>query len=179
MNKLNFALKFRIGRYNRDSRCRALGVGANLLIHVLFPVGNHGYDNALADMHPVFLAHGPAFRKNFTQEAMSSTDLYPLLCHLLNITGMSHNGSFRNVQDLLRSTSPGALPPTPGPTLLHGSVKPGDDESEESYAYFLGVSLGSILVIVFFVIFIKHLIRSQIPALPDVQAEIAQPLLQA
>lgn len=144
-----------------------------------FLLGNHGYDNALADMHPIFLAHGPAFRENFTKEAMNSTDLYPLLCHLLNVTGMPHNGSFRNVQDLLSSTSPGARPHTPSPTLLHGSVKPGEDEREESYAYFLGVSLGSILVIVFFVIFIKHLLHSQIPALPDMQAEIAQPLLQA
>ncbi|XP_045657653.1 ectonucleotide pyrophosphatase/phosphodiesterase family member 5 [Ursus americanus] len=144
-----------------------------------FLLGNHGYDNALADMHPIFLAHGPAFRRNFTKEDMNSTDLYPLLCHLLNVTGLPHNGSFRNVQDLLRPATPGALPPTPSPTLLHGSVPPGEDAREESYAYFLGVALGSILVIVFSVIFIKHLIRSQIPALPAMQAEIAQPLLQA
>jgi len=144
-----------------------------------FLLGNHGYDNALADMHPIFLAHGPAFRKNFTKEAMNSTDLYPLLCHLLNVTGMPHNGSLESVRDLLSSASPGARPRAPSPTLVRGSVEPGEDEREEPYAYFLGVSLGSILVIVFFVIFIKHLLRSQIPALPDMQAEIAQPLLQA
>ena len=152
---------------------------ANLPIRLIFPVGNHGYDNALAEMRPIFLAHGPAFRKNFTKEAMNSTDLYPLLCHLLNITGMPHNGSLRGVQDLLSSTTPRVFPYTQRPTLLHGRVKPREDEREASYAYFLGVSLGSILVLVFFVIFIKHLIRSQIPASPDLQAEIAQPLLQA
>ncbi|XP_021547765.1 ectonucleotide pyrophosphatase/phosphodiesterase family member 5 [Neomonachus schauinslandi] len=144
-----------------------------------FLLGNHGYDNALADMHPIFLAHGPAFRKNFTKEAMNSTDLYPLLCHLLNVTGMPHNGSLESVRDLLSSASPGARPRAPSPTLVHGSLEPGEDKREEPYAYFLGVSLGSILVIVFFVIFIKHLLRSQIPALPNMQAEIAQPLLQA
>ena len=178
MTLLNFAFKFRIGWSNSYFHLNAIWL-ANLFIHFIFPVGNHGYDNALAEMHPIFLAHGPAFRKNFTKEAMNSTDLYPLLCHLLNVTGMPHNGSFRNVQDLLTSATPRPTPYTPNPTLLHSSVKPGEDEHEESYAYFLGVSLGSILVIVFFIIFIKHLIRSQIPALPDIQAEIAQPLLQA
>lgn len=148
-------------------------------MHFLFTVGNHGYDNALAEMHPIFLAHGPAFRKNFTKEAMNSTDLYPLLCHLLNVTAMPHNGSFRNVQDLLNSATPKAIPYTQSTTLLLGSDIPGVYEQEESYPYFIGVSLGSIIVIVFFVIFIKHLIPSQVPALQDMQAEIAQPLLQA
>lgn len=148
-------------------------------MYLIFTVGNHGYDNVLAEMHPIFLAHGPAFRKNFTREAMNSTDLYPLLCHLLNIPAMPHNGSLRNVQDLLSSAASRALPYTQRTTLLHGSVKPGEYEQEESYAYFIGVSLGSIIVIVFFISFVKHLIRSQIPALPDMQPEIVQPLLQA
>lgn len=130
-------------------------------------------------MHPIFLAHGPAFRKNFTKEAMNSTDLYPLLCHLLNITAMPHNGSFWNVQDLLSSTTPRAIPSTQSTTLLRGSDKPREYEQEESYAYFIGVSLGSVIVVVFFIVFVKHLIRSQIPALPDRHAEISQPLLQA
>ncbi|XP_058162806.1 ectonucleotide pyrophosphatase/phosphodiesterase family member 5 [Dasypus novemcinctus] len=144
-----------------------------------FLLGSHGYDNALAEMHPIFLAHGPAFRKNFTKEAMNSTDLYPLLCYLLNITAMPNNGSFRNVQELLNSATPRAFPYTQSTTLFYGSVNPIEYEQEESYPYFIGVSLGSIIVIVFFVIFIKHLIHSQIPALQDMQAEIAQPLLRA
>uniref|UniRef100_A0A2K6MNF7 Ectonucleotide pyrophosphatase/phosphodiesterase family member 5 n=1 Tax=Rhinopithecus bieti TaxID=61621 RepID=A0A2K6MNF7_RHIBE len=144
-----------------------------------FLLGNHGYDNALAEMHPIFLAHGPAFRKNFSKEAMNSTDLYPLLCHLLNITAMPHNGSFWNVQDLLNSAIPRAVPYTQSTILLPGSVKPADYDQEQSYPYFIGVSLGSIIVIVFFILFIKHLIHSQIPALQDMHGEIAQPLLQA
>ncbi|XP_003923120.1 ectonucleotide pyrophosphatase/phosphodiesterase family member 5 [Saimiri boliviensis] len=144
-----------------------------------FLLGNHGYDNALAEMHPIFLAHGPAFRKNFSKEAMNATDLYPLLCHLLNITAMPHNGSFWNVQDLLNSAMPKVVSYTQSTILLPGSVKPEEYEQEGSYPYLIGVSLGSILVIVFFVIFIKHLIHSQIPALQDMHAEIAQPLLQA
>ncbi|XP_062042195.1 ectonucleotide pyrophosphatase/phosphodiesterase family member 5 [Lepus europaeus] len=144
-----------------------------------FLLGNHGYDNALAEMHPIFLAHGPAFRKNFTKEAMNSTDLYPMLCHLLNITAMPHNGSLRNVQDLLNSATPKAIPYTQSTTLLFGSDQPGEYEPEEAYPYFIGLALGSIIVIVFFAVFIKHLIQSQMPALQDMQAEIVQPLLQA
>ncbi|XP_036270993.1 ectonucleotide pyrophosphatase/phosphodiesterase family member 5 [Pipistrellus kuhlii] len=141
-------------------------------------LGNHGYDNALAEMHPIFLAHGPAFRKNFTKEAMSSTDLYPLLCHLLSIPAMPHNGSLRRVQDLLSSTTPRRMAHTQSPPPHRGHGKPGERE-QESNAYFIGVTLGSIIVIVFFIIFFKHLILSQIPALPSMQGEIAQPLLQA
>lgn len=144
----------------------------------IFTVGNHGYDNAFAEMHPIFLAHGPAFRKNFTKEAMNSTDVYPLLCHLLSIPAMPHNGSLSSIQDLLSPAAPRTVPHTQSPPPRHGSVKPGERE-QESNAYFIGVSLGSIIVVVFFITFFKHLIRSQIPALPDMQGEIAQPLLQA
>ncbi|KAK2113802.1 Ectonucleotide pyrophosphatase/phosphodiesterase member 5 [Saguinus oedipus] len=171
--------------YKYNSRIQPIIAVADEGWHILqnksddFLLGNHGYDNALAEMHPIFLAHGPAFRKNFSKEAMNSTDLYPLLCHLLNITAMPHNGSFWNVQDLLNSAMPKVVSFTQSTILLPGSVKPEEYEQEGSYPYLIGVSLGSILVIVFFVIFIKHLIHSQIPALQDMHAEIAQPLLQA
>ncbi|XP_006076213.4 ectonucleotide pyrophosphatase/phosphodiesterase family member 5 [Bubalus bubalis] len=171
--------------YKHNSRIQPILAVADDGWHILqnksddFLLGNHGYDNALAEMHPIFLAHGPAFRKNFTKAAMNSTDLYPLLCHLLNITALPHNGSLSNVQDLLSSPTPRASPNTQTPPLLHASVKPRENEQDESYAYFIGVSLGSIIVIVFFIVLIKHLIQSQIPALPDFQAEISQPLLQA
>lgn len=144
-----------------------------------FMLGNHGYDNALAKMHPIFLAQGPAFRKNFTKEAMNSTDLYPLLCHLLNLTAEPHNGSFSSVQDMLSSPASRAISHTQSTTLLRGSGKPREYDQHESLAYYIGVFLGSIIVIVFFVASIKHLIHSQKPALPEMQAEIAQPLLQA
>ncbi|KAM9665726.1 ectonucleotide pyrophosphatase/phosphodiesterase family member 5 isoform 1-T2 [Trichechus inunguis] len=171
--------------YRHNNRIHPIIAVADEGWHILqnksdnFLLGNHGYDNALPEMHPIFLAHGPAFRNNFTKESMNSTDLYPLLCYLLNITAMPHNGSFENVQDLLNSATPRTTPYMKSTTLPHGSSKPREYEQEEAYAYFIGVSLGSIIVVVFFVIFIKHLIRSQIPDLQDMQAEIAQPLLHA
>ncbi|KYO34116.1 ectonucleotide pyrophosphatase/phosphodiesterase family member 5 [Alligator mississippiensis] len=129
-----------------------------------FLLGNHGYDNTLPEMHPIFLAHGPAFRKNATKEAMNMTDLYPLLCHLLGINPLPNNGSFSNVEDILARPVPRELHPR--------------DYEEESYAYFIGVSLGTILIIVFLVVFMKHLTHSQIPTIHVQHTEIAQPLLQ-
>ncbi|XP_004710938.1 ectonucleotide pyrophosphatase/phosphodiesterase family member 5 [Echinops telfairi] len=170
-------------RYNR--RIQPIIAVADQGWHVVqnksedFMLGNHGYDNALPEMHPIFLAQGPAFRKNFTKESMNSTDLYPLLCHLLDITATPHNGSFQKVQDLLRSAAPRTTPDGKSTTPLHGRTKPKEYEQEESYAYFIGVSLGSILVIIFFVIFIKHLVRSQMPDVGAVHPEIVQPLLHA
>ncbi|XP_054841893.1 ectonucleotide pyrophosphatase/phosphodiesterase family member 5 [Eublepharis macularius] len=128
-----------------------------------FELGNHGYDNALPDMHPIFLAHGPAFRKNISKKAMNSTDLYPLLCHLLGVDPLPSNGSLDNVKDLLASEVP---------------KEPQDRSQQESFAYFIGVFLGSILVFVFLLVFIKHLTRSQVSAVRLQHTEIAQPLLQ-
>ncbi|NWI21192.1 ENPP5 phosphodiesterase, partial [Crypturellus soui] len=71
-----------------------------------FLLGNHGYDNALPEMHPIFLAFGPAFRRNATKEVMNATDLYPLMCHLLSIPPQPNNGSFRDVKDLLAEVVP-------------------------------------------------------------------------
>ncbi|XP_015281247.1 PREDICTED: ectonucleotide pyrophosphatase/phosphodiesterase family member 5 [Gekko japonicus] len=129
-----------------------------------FNLGNHGYDNTLPDMHPIFLAHGPAFRKNISKQAMNSTDLYPLLCHLLGLEPLPSNGSLDNVKDLLVSAAP---------------KEPQDRSRQESYARFFGVFLGSVLVIGFLVVFIKYLTRSQVSALRDQHGEIAQPLLQS
>uniref|UniRef100_A0A8D0L2F8 Ectonucleotide pyrophosphatase/phosphodiesterase family member 5 n=1 Tax=Sphenodon punctatus TaxID=8508 RepID=A0A8D0L2F8_SPHPU len=125
-------------------------------------LGNHGYDNTLPEMHPILVAHGPAFRKNVSKEAMSSTDLYPLLCYLLGISPLPNNGSFDNVTDML---------------AVAVKIRPTSYE-QESYAYFIGVFLGSILVIVFLLVFIKHLTHSQLPTVQVQHTEIAQPLLQ-
>ncbi|KAL8173160.1 UNVERIFIED_CONTAM: Ectonucleotide pyrophosphatase/phosphodiesterase member 5 [Gekko kuhli] len=129
-----------------------------------FGLGNHGYDNTLPNMHPIFLAHGPAFRKNFSKQAMNSTDLYPLLCHLLGLEPLPSNGSLDNVKDLLVSAAP---------------KEPQDRSQQESYARFFGIFLGSALVIGFLIVFTKHLTRSQVSAMRDQHGEIAQPLLQS
>ncbi|XP_069461902.1 ectonucleotide pyrophosphatase/phosphodiesterase family member 5 [Ambystoma mexicanum] len=129
-----------------------------------FTAGNHGYDNTDPDMLSIFLAHGPAFRTDFHKDSMNSIDIYPLLCHLLDIEALPNNGSLRNVKDMLASADP---------------IQLADYEKQESYAYFIGVFLGSVIVVVFLVILFTHLMRSQMPTVQRHHIEIAQPLLQS
>lgn len=130
-----------------------------LSFSLLFLVGNHGYDNNLQEMHPIFLAVGPAFRKNVTREAMNSTDLYPLLCHLLGITPLPNNGSFSNVKDILARRVP---------VFLGADV----------CATVVGVFLGSCLLMIFLLLFIKHVILIQTSTMQMQHTGAAWPLLQ-
>uniref|UniRef100_F7C789 Ectonucleotide pyrophosphatase/phosphodiesterase family member 5 n=1 Tax=Monodelphis domestica TaxID=13616 RepID=F7C789_MONDO len=139
-----------------------------------FMLGNHGYDNALSDMHPLFLALGPAFKKNVSKESINSTDLYPLLCYILDIPPLPHNGSLANVKELLSTTAPKAISPSVMSPQSNMNLKV---YKLHSYAYFVGVFLGSIIVIVFLLVFVKHLVHSQMPTIQERNAEIAQPLL--
>lgn len=110
-------------------------------------------------MHPILLAVGPAFRKNATKEFMNATDLYPLLCHLLGINPLPNNGSFNAVKDILAEEVPGA----------HGA---------DTYSTVVGVFLGSLLVLVFTAVFVKHFVLAQANSMQIRHTEAAQPLLQ-
>lgn len=53
-------------------------------------------------MHPVFMASGPVFKKNFTQEKIAySVDVYPLMCYILGISHGVINGTLDNFKDLI------------------------------------------------------------------------------
>ncbi|XP_034017534.1 ectonucleotide pyrophosphatase/phosphodiesterase family member 5 [Thalassophryne amazonica] len=132
--------------------------------HVM--LGNHGYDNSLPSMHPVFVARGPAFRQNYVKPTMRSIDLYPLMCHILAIRPEPNNGSFINIQDLL---FPEPSPPAPSaPPKVRGS----------SYAPAVGCLLGMVLVLGFLVVYIREVTLKQLPLLPHRSREMSQPLLQ-
>jgi len=47
--------------------------------------GNHGYDNNQIDMHGIFLAVGPNFKKNYQTGTLWNIDIYPLLCKIFEI----------------------------------------------------------------------------------------------
>ncbi len=47
--------------------------------------GNHGYDNFNIDMHGIFVASGPAFKKHYFTGTIRNIDVYPLLCKIFNI----------------------------------------------------------------------------------------------
>ena len=64
--------------------------------------GNHGYSNQFPDMHPFFLAQGPAFKEGFVSEPFENVNIYSLTCHLLGIEPTPNNGSLQAVQHLLK-----------------------------------------------------------------------------
>ena len=70
-----------------------------------YPVwGNHGYNNSLQSMRPLFIAQGPRFKSGYTHATVfNNVDLYPLWLHLLQIptSYFTSNGSFANVKDML------------------------------------------------------------------------------
>ena len=50
-----------------------------------FPLGMHGYDPSLNNMHGIFIAKGPSFNKGITIESLNSINVYPLICKIHDI----------------------------------------------------------------------------------------------
>ncbi len=68
--------------------------------------GTHGYDNADSDMHAIFYATGPAFRKNYVQQPFENVDLYPIMCRVLQIDPAPCDGSLNQVNGMLNPKIP-------------------------------------------------------------------------
>ncbi|KAH9520355.1 Ectonucleotide pyrophosphatase/phosphodiesterase member 5 [Bulinus truncatus] len=67
--------------------------------------GDHGYDNDLLSMKPLFIASGPDFKTGGQRvEPIQSVDIYPLICHLLDIPAAPNNGSLERAKSLLRDS---------------------------------------------------------------------------
>ena len=67
----------------------------------------HGYDPfASKEMHTIFFARGPAFKKNVTMDPFESVNVYPLLAHLLGIKPRPNNGSLSVFKYVLKEWSP-------------------------------------------------------------------------
>jgi predicted AlkP superfamily pyrophosphatase or phosphodiesterase len=66
--------------------------------------GDHGFSNEEKSMFPIFIAHGPSFRKNFTVSTFKNVDIYPLMCLILGIQPAVNNGSLEIVTDMLEFT---------------------------------------------------------------------------
>ena len=52
-------------------------------------------------MHPIFIAHGPAFKKGFKIKSFNNVDIYPLMCSILGVEPAVNNGSLSNVLEML------------------------------------------------------------------------------
>ncbi len=64
-------------------------------------LGDHGYDNFNTDMHAIFYATGPAFKKGHLHPTFNNVDLYPLMAHILQLTPAEVDGKFGNVEGML------------------------------------------------------------------------------
>ncbi|CAG7668638.1 unnamed protein product [Allacma fusca] len=67
--------------------------------------GTHGFDVDEPSMRPFFMAMGPLFKNNSVQEPFDNIDIYPLVCHILNIEPRPNNGSLERVLPLLASSA--------------------------------------------------------------------------
>ncbi|MCX7797840.1 MAG: ectonucleotide pyrophosphatase/phosphodiesterase [Melioribacter sp.] len=64
--------------------------------------GDHGYDNNQLDMHGIFIAKGPLFKKNYKTGTLWNIDLYPLLCKIFNISPRSNiDGKLERIEFIL------------------------------------------------------------------------------
>ena len=63
--------------------------------------GDHGYDPALASMHGIFVAHGPAFRRCIEIPAVENVHVYNLLCAVLDLRPAPNDGDDRLVKAAL------------------------------------------------------------------------------
>lgn len=65
--------------------------------------GNHGYDNNALEMHGIFYAIGPDFKKGFSTGTINNIDIYPLLAKLLRIFPNNNiDGKLEGVEFLLK-----------------------------------------------------------------------------
>lgn len=65
--------------------------------------GNHGFDNSFLDMHGIFYAIGPSFKKNYRTGTIENINIYPLLCKIMNINQVRNiDGNLDNISFILR-----------------------------------------------------------------------------
>jgi predicted AlkP superfamily pyrophosphatase or phosphodiesterase len=65
--------------------------------------GTHGYVPNYSDMHAIFFAIGPSFKKDYTHKSFANIEIYNLVCRLLNLKPSPNDGDFSNISSLLRN----------------------------------------------------------------------------
>ncbi len=68
-----------------------------------FEGGAHGYDPAYTSMHGIFIAYGPAFKENVTVPSFRNIHLYEMMCHILELTPASNDGSLDSVRAVFKN----------------------------------------------------------------------------
>ena len=64
--------------------------------------GTHGYDPRNTDMHGIFYALGPAFRKDYESGSFYNIDIYNLICNILKIKPAKNDGNQERIESLLK-----------------------------------------------------------------------------
>jgi alkaline phosphatase D len=64
--------------------------------------GDHGYDWKFRDMHSIFYAEGPAFRKGFEVDTLYNVDVYNIISRVLNLTPSPNDGDSKRISPLFR-----------------------------------------------------------------------------
>lgn len=62
--------------------------------------GAHGYSFEDRDMHMVFYASGPDFKKGYTQTSFQNHNIYLIMCHLLGIEPATNDCSWDEIKDM-------------------------------------------------------------------------------
>jgi len=81
--------------------------------------GAHGYDNLLPSMRAVFIAHGPAFRRNAVVGAFRNVDVYNIMARVLRLQAAKNDGTTRTSRAVLRQI----LPAKRGSAVSHQSLR--------------------------------------------------------
>lgn len=66
------------------------------------PRGSHGYDNQLASMRAIFIAHGRAFKKGKVIEPFENIHIYNLMTRILRLEPAKNDGNFALAEQILR-----------------------------------------------------------------------------
>lgn len=76
--------------------------------------GNHGYNNSLASMRPLFIASGPSFKSHLEiEDNFNNIDIYPLMSVVLELFPLNQfpsNGSMKIVATMLKPIVRAAKP---------------------------------------------------------------------
>lgn len=65
--------------------------------------GNHGWDNYWLDMHGVFYAMGPNFKKGYKTGTIKNIDIYPMLCKIFDILPRQNiDGKFERIESIIK-----------------------------------------------------------------------------
>ncbi|XP_066515419.1 ectonucleotide pyrophosphatase/phosphodiesterase family member 7-like [Hoplias malabaricus] len=142
-----------------------LGYVINGFLPVQFNKGEHGFDNEYMDMKPFFRAVGPAFRKNVEVEPFETVNIYPLMCHLLDITPEPNDGHLNATWAMLISPQPpeGSSPTPALMTTVKPSSLPPEDKTPVNdvlYKLFIGLAaVAGFLFLVFVVIVTYNVIK--------------------